>query len=137
MTDLVVSPDNEAEPRQALDQTLEIGKCVMHLLAPFDGLRDAISGGRPTAKLGMMKVLSTKRACRPKPESGDRDKAIWNSSSRDLTRQRRQCDKAGWRHMQASRCPQLNILQFGDPVVIEDGTRCSIIENEPQCEHSL
>ncbi len=63
VTDLVVSPDKEAELRQALDQTLEIGKGVMHLLAPLDGLHDAISGGRPTAKLGTVKVLSTKRAC--------------------------------------------------------------------------
>ncbi|MFM0505333.1 excinuclease ABC subunit UvrA [Paraburkholderia caffeinilytica] len=63
VTDLVVSPDKEAELRQALDQTLEIGKGVMHLLAPLDGLHDAISGGRPTAKLGAVKVLSTKRAC--------------------------------------------------------------------------
>jgi excinuclease ABC subunit A len=63
VTDLVVSPDKEVELRQALDQTLEIGKGVMHLLAPLDGLHDAISGGRPTAKLGTVKVLSTKRAC--------------------------------------------------------------------------
>jgi excinuclease ABC subunit A len=63
VTDLVVSPDNEAELRQALDQTLEIGKGVMHLLAPLDGLHDAMGGGRSTAKLGAVKVLSTKRAC--------------------------------------------------------------------------
>src|ERR1700761_915901 len=63
VADLVVSPDNEAELRQALDQTLEVGKGVMHLLAPLDGLHDAISGGHPTAKLGAVKVLSTKRAC--------------------------------------------------------------------------
>ncbi|CAE6836967.1 excinuclease ABC subunit UvrA [Paraburkholderia haematera] len=63
VTDLVVSPDNEAELRQALDQTLEIGKGVMHMLAPLDGLHDAISGGHATAKLGTVKVLSTKRAC--------------------------------------------------------------------------
>ncbi|WP_175054923.1 excinuclease ABC subunit UvrA [Paraburkholderia sediminicola] len=63
VTDLVVSPDNEVELRQALDQTLEIGKGVMHLLAPLDGLYDAISGSRSTAKLGTVKVLSTKRAC--------------------------------------------------------------------------
>ncbi|CAB3796365.1 UvrABC system protein A [Paraburkholderia caffeinilytica] len=63
VTDLVVSPDKEAELRLALDQTLEIGKGIMHLLAPLDGLHDAISGGQPTAKLGAVKVLSTKRAC--------------------------------------------------------------------------
>ncbi|MGE8489535.1 MAG: excinuclease ABC subunit UvrA, partial [Paraburkholderia nemoris] len=63
VADLVVSPDNETELRRALDQTLEVGKGVMHLLAPLDGLHDAISGGRATAKLGAVKVLSTKRAC--------------------------------------------------------------------------
>jgi excinuclease ABC subunit A len=63
VTDLVVSSDNEAELRQALDQTLEIGKGVMHLLAPLDGLHNAISNGRATAKVGTVKVLSTKRAC--------------------------------------------------------------------------
>jgi excinuclease ABC subunit A len=63
VADLVVSPDHETELRQALDQTLEVGKGVMHLLAPLDGLHDAISGGRPTASLGAVKVLSTKRAC--------------------------------------------------------------------------
>ncbi|MGF6569662.1 excinuclease ABC subunit A [Paraburkholderia sp. GAS333] len=63
VVDLVVSADHEAELREALDQTLEIGKGVMHLLAPLDGLHDAISGGRATAKLGTVKVLSTKRAC--------------------------------------------------------------------------
>ncbi|HYS63579.1 MAG TPA: excinuclease ABC subunit A, partial [Paraburkholderia sp.] len=63
VADLVVSPDNETELRQALDQTLEIGKGVMHLLAPLDGLHDAINGGHPTAKVGAVKVLSTKRAC--------------------------------------------------------------------------
>ncbi|AXE92971.1 excinuclease ABC subunit A [Paraburkholderia terricola] len=63
VADLVVSPDNETGLREALDQTLEIGKGVMHLLAPLDGLHDAINGGHPTAKVGDVKVLSTKRAC--------------------------------------------------------------------------
>ncbi|WOD20517.1 excinuclease ABC subunit UvrA [Paraburkholderia kirstenboschensis] len=63
VADLIVSADNEAELRRALDQTLEVGKGVMHLLAPLDGLHDAINGGQPTAKLGAVKVLSTKRAC--------------------------------------------------------------------------
>ncbi|MEZ0602459.1 excinuclease ABC subunit UvrA [Paraburkholderia sp. IW21] len=63
VTDLVVSADNETELREALDQTLEIGKGVMHLLAPLDGLHDTIRGGHSTAKLGTVKVLSTKRAC--------------------------------------------------------------------------
>src|SRR6185312_10621033 len=45
------------------ERTLEAGKGVMHLLAPLDGLHDAINGGHPTATLGVVKVLSTKRAC--------------------------------------------------------------------------
>ncbi|MBR8313318.1 excinuclease ABC subunit UvrA [Burkholderia dolosa] len=63
VADVVVSPDNEAELRRLLDETLEIGKGVMHLLAPLDGLRDAIAGNRPTAQVGEVKVLSVKRAC--------------------------------------------------------------------------
>ncbi|MBC8745774.1 MULTISPECIES: excinuclease ABC subunit UvrA [Paraburkholderia] len=63
VADLVISADHEAELREALDQTLDIGKGIMHLLAPLDGLHDAINGGQSTAKLGDVKVLSTKRAC--------------------------------------------------------------------------
>jgi excinuclease ABC subunit A len=63
VADLVVSADHEAELRIALDQALDIGKGVMHLLAPLDGLHDAINGGQSTATLGDVKVLSTKRAC--------------------------------------------------------------------------
>ncbi|WP_090685836.1 excinuclease ABC subunit UvrA [Paraburkholderia phenazinium] len=63
VADLVISADNEAELRRLLDQTLEVGKGVMHLLAPLDGLQDALTGGRATAKCGTLKVLSTKRAC--------------------------------------------------------------------------
>ncbi|MFX5510365.1 hypothetical protein ABTD49_21230, partial [Acinetobacter baumannii] len=39
--DLVISPDNEAALRALLEQALEHGKGVMHLLAPLDGLREA------------------------------------------------------------------------------------------------
>lgn len=63
VADLVISADHEAELREALDQTLDIGKGIMHLLAPLDGLHDALNGGESTAKLGDVKVLSTKRAC--------------------------------------------------------------------------
>lgn len=63
VADIVVSADNEAELRRLLDETLEVGKGVMHLLAPLDGLQDALKGGGPTAKFGTVKVLSTKRAC--------------------------------------------------------------------------
>ena len=63
VADLVVSAENEAELRRLLDETLELGKGVMHLLAPLDGLQNALKSGRATAKLGEVKVLSTKRAC--------------------------------------------------------------------------
>lgn len=63
VADVVVSADNEAELRRLLDETLEIGKGVMHLLAPLDGLQNALKSGSATARLGTVKVLSTKRAC--------------------------------------------------------------------------
>ena len=63
VADIVVSADDEAELRRRLDETLEIGKGVMHLLAPLDGLQDALIKGRVTARVGDVKVLSTKRAC--------------------------------------------------------------------------
>ncbi|WP_206999675.1 excinuclease ABC subunit UvrA [Trinickia mobilis] len=63
VADLVVSADREAELRGALDQTLELGKGVMHLLAPLDGLGDALSNGHGTSRVGTVKVLSVKRAC--------------------------------------------------------------------------
>ncbi len=61
--DLVVSADNEAELRTLLAQALELGKGVMHLLAPLDGLKGAMLAGSPTARIGEVKVFSTKRAC--------------------------------------------------------------------------
>ncbi|ABX19211.1 excinuclease ABC subunit UvrA [Burkholderia multivorans] len=63
VADLVVSPDDEAELRQRLDETLEIGKGVMHLLVPLDDLHHAIANGHSTARVGDVKVLSVKRAC--------------------------------------------------------------------------
>ncbi|RFU48264.1 excinuclease ABC subunit A [Paraburkholderia sp. DHOC27] len=63
VADIVVSADREAELRRLLDETLDVGKGVMHLLAPLDGLQDALKSGRATAKFGSVKVLSTKRAC--------------------------------------------------------------------------
>ncbi len=63
VADIVVSPDNEAELRRRLDETLELGKGVMHLLAPLDGLHDAMRNDHSTAQVGAVKVLSVKRAC--------------------------------------------------------------------------
>ena len=61
--DLIVSPENEAELRTLLAKALELGKGVMHLLAPLDGLKGAMLAGSPTAHIGALKVFSTKRAC--------------------------------------------------------------------------
>lgn len=61
--DLLVSADREGELRELLAKALDIGKGVMHLLAPLDGLRGAMMAGGSTAKLGKVKVFSTKRAC--------------------------------------------------------------------------
>jgi excinuclease ABC subunit A len=61
--DITVLPDNEAELRALLAHALELGKGVVHLLAPLDGLRAAMTAGAPTHRLGRVKVFSTKRAC--------------------------------------------------------------------------
>jgi len=61
--DLVIEPENEAQLRQMLDATLEAGKGIVHLLAPLDGLGHALGNGDSTARIGAVKVLSTRRAC--------------------------------------------------------------------------
>ncbi len=61
--DLVIHPAHEAELRELLLKALDLGKGVMHLLAPLDGLKAAMEAGTPTAGFGTVKVFSTKRAC--------------------------------------------------------------------------
>jgi len=61
--DLVIGTDNEAELRALLARTLDLGKGVMHLLQPLDGLAYAMETARSTAEIGTVKVFSTKRAC--------------------------------------------------------------------------
>jgi len=61
--DLIVSADNEGELRALLTKALDLGKGVMHLLSPLEGLRGAMLAGTPTRRLGEVKVFSTKRAC--------------------------------------------------------------------------
>ncbi|RDU95646.1 excinuclease ABC subunit UvrA [Trinickia dinghuensis] len=63
VADLVISADNEAELRRSLDAALELGKGIVHLLAPLDGLADALAAKRSTIGIGEMQVLSVKRAC--------------------------------------------------------------------------
>ena len=52
-----------AELRALLARTLELGKGVMHLLTPLDGLAAAMESATSTAGIGQVKVFSTKRAC--------------------------------------------------------------------------
>ncbi len=60
--DIVVAPENEAALRALIEQALEYGKGIMHVLAPLDGLQHAMHNGG-TAHVGNVKVFSTKRAC--------------------------------------------------------------------------
>ncbi|HEY9025927.1 MAG TPA: excinuclease ABC subunit A, partial [Burkholderiaceae bacterium] len=61
--DLVIAPEREAELRALLAKALDIGKGVMHLLTPLDGLTEAMELGHSTLGVGTVKVFSTKRAC--------------------------------------------------------------------------
>jgi excinuclease ABC subunit A len=65
---LVITPENEPELRTMLAKTLELGKGVLHLLHPLDGLAHAMDNADSTQHLnglglGEVKVFSTKRAC--------------------------------------------------------------------------
>jgi excinuclease ABC subunit A len=60
---VVVDPANEAELRRLLAAALDAGRGVMHLLAPLDGLEQAMEHGESTTAIGTVKVFSTKRAC--------------------------------------------------------------------------
>ena len=61
--DLVVTADHEAELRELLAKALDLGKGVLHLLTPLDGLAEALADGQSTVGIGALKVFSTKRAC--------------------------------------------------------------------------
>jgi excinuclease ABC subunit A len=61
--DLTVDPAQEATLRDLLEQAVQIGKGVIHVLAPLDGLAQAMSEGADTGSIGRVKVFSTKRAC--------------------------------------------------------------------------
>jgi len=61
--DIVVSPDNEAELRSLLSKALDLGKGVLHLLHPLDGLAAELEDGQTGEEIGTIKVFSTKRAC--------------------------------------------------------------------------
>ncbi len=61
--DLLITPAKEAELRELLAKALDLGKGVLHLLSPLDGLVEAMAAGDSTAGVGQLKVFSTKRAC--------------------------------------------------------------------------
>ncbi len=61
--DMVIDAAREAELRAALTRALDLGKGVMHLLTPLDGLQAAMQAGSSTAGFGSVTVFSTKRAC--------------------------------------------------------------------------
>jgi excinuclease ABC subunit A len=61
--DLIVNPKQEAELRELLAKALDLGKGVLHLLAPLDGLAGAMAAGGSTGRIGSLRVFSTKRAC--------------------------------------------------------------------------
>ncbi len=60
---LDVLPANEPQLRSALAATLTHGKGVVHILSNLGGLREAMQDGTPTAAIGTLHALSTKRAC--------------------------------------------------------------------------
>ena len=63
--DLVITPENEAELRALLAKTLDLGKGVLHLLHPLDGLAATMEDDSvvPGKGIGQVTVFSTKRAC--------------------------------------------------------------------------
>ena len=63
VADLVVHPAQEALLRQQLALALTHGKGVVHVLAPLDGLRQAMASAASTAHIGQVQVYSTRRAC--------------------------------------------------------------------------
>ncbi|MDF1481099.1 excinuclease ABC subunit A [Extensimonas sp. H3M7-6] len=60
---LHVTPEAEDLLRDGLARALELGKGVLHVLAPLDGLAEALAAGVSTAGVGTLQVFSTTRAC--------------------------------------------------------------------------
>lgn len=60
---LHIDPKNEAALRLALTVALQHGKGQVHVLAPLDGLQDAMMAGTAAEGIGRLEVFSTKRAC--------------------------------------------------------------------------
>ncbi len=60
--DVVVRADNEEALRDLLRRALALGKGVVLVLAPLDGLKEAMEAGQPEPPMHSL-LLSTKRAC--------------------------------------------------------------------------
>ena len=63
VADGVISRANEAWLREQLAKALEIGKGVVHVLSPLNGLAQALADGMSTREMGRLEVFSTIRAC--------------------------------------------------------------------------
>ena len=63
VADVQVTAQDEALLRQQVAKALELGKGVLHVLAPLDGLRNAMLTGGSTTHIGRVQVFSTLRAC--------------------------------------------------------------------------
>ena len=61
--DVQVNPQAEAQVKHLLLTALTLGKGVVHLMAPLDGLRKAMAEGRSTAGIGQVEAISSLRAC--------------------------------------------------------------------------
>jgi excinuclease ABC subunit A len=61
--DVVVGPETEARLKHLLLTALTHGKGVAHVLAPLDGLKQAMLTGASTAGIGHVHVASSLRAC--------------------------------------------------------------------------
>jgi excinuclease ABC subunit A len=63
VADVQVEPEQETYLRDAFKRTLELGKGVLHVLAPLTGLREAMQAKASTAGVGRVEVFSTQDAC--------------------------------------------------------------------------
>jgi len=63
IADIRVTADNEPALRTALATALEHGKGVVHVLAPLDGLHEAMRDSASTQAIGRVESFSTRRAC--------------------------------------------------------------------------
>ncbi len=63
VADVQVAPDTEPYLRDRLKTALDLGKGVLHVLAPLVGLRAAMAAGENCKHIGSLEVFSTKRAC--------------------------------------------------------------------------